>query len=318
MSAPQSMSLTSIEAAISNAELANADVSLALAQRALMEFDVSKALMYAEAASKLAPSWSQPQLVVARANFGRLVGVQRLPATPATPRPLVESRIETALAETLRLAEAERDYKTQVEALVVRSNLRLVQKRAADAEVDALSAHRIDPDNVQVMIALSQLRSNAAEIGEAIRLLERAHRINPLSDVEFMYGRALLRRGNPEDLDLGVSVLSSMVLASLPPAMKPIVVTLTIQGMVRRKDLVGAAAYLDSSSSELEIAVRDSLLGYLAHAGRDGARARELALAARDLVSSVTAPETKEFLARLLCYWMKLHRHCLCSKSSST
>jgi tetratricopeptide (TPR) repeat protein len=254
---------------------------------------------YAEAAVKAAPSSPQAQFSITQANFGRLVGIQRLPGVAVAPKPELESRVENALAETLSLAEAEHDDRSRVEALVMRSNLGFLQKRTADAESDALEAHRIEPDNVQVLISLSQLRSKASEIDEAIRLLERAHRINPLPDVEFMYGRALLRRGNPEDLNLGVSVLSSMAMPSLPSAMRPIVASLTIQGMVRKNDLAGATSYLDRSSSELDVAVRDSLRGYIAHANGDGTRARDFAVSAQDAVSPVTAPETKEFLARL-------------------
>ena len=219
MSAPLSMSLATIETELGSAELSDPDVSLALARRALMEFDVVKALAYAEVAAKAAPSSSQAQLVTAQAIFGRLVGVGKLPGESVTPRAELENRIESALAEALRLAEAQHDDRTQIEALVQRSNLRLVQKRASEAQDDASNAHRLDPDDVHVIITLSQLRSSASDLDESIKLLERAHRINPLPDVEFMYGRALLRRGRPEDLDLAVVLLSAMSLASLPAPM---------------------------------------------------------------------------------------------------
>ena len=150
------MALSAVEARLTAAEMADADVALALARRALTEFDVSKALRYADAAAKAVPSSSQPKIVIAQANFGRLVGIERVLGLPVMPRPELESCIEEALTEALRLAEAEHDERSQLEALLMRSNFRLIQKRPADAEIYALEAHRIDPDNVQVLIALSR------------------------------------------------------------------------------------------------------------------------------------------------------------------
>ncbi len=299
MSAPRSMMLSALEARLSAAEMVDADVALALARRALAEFDVSKALRYAEAAAKAVPSSSQPQIVAAQANFGRLVGVEKAPGLPVIPRQELESRIEEALTEALRLAEAEHDERSRLEALLMRSNFRLIQKRPADAEMYALEAHRIDPDNVQVLIALSQIRSNASDIDGAIKLLERAHRINPLADVEFMYARALLHRGEAQDLDLGIAVISSLELATLPVPMKGVVATLAVQGTLRKGDPASAAAYLEQASRELEASLRDSLRGYIAHSQGEGSKALEFAKCAGSEMSSATAPETKELLARL-------------------
>jgi tetratricopeptide (TPR) repeat protein len=181
----------------------------------------------------------------------------------------------------------------------MRSNFPLIQKRPADAEMYALEAHRIDPDNVQVLIALSQILSNASDIDGAIKLLERAHRINPLAGVEFMYARALLRRGEAQDLDLGIAVLSALELESLPAPMKSVVATLAVQGTLRKGDPASAAAYLERASGELEATVQDSLRGYIAHTEGDRSKALEFAKCAESEISSATAPETKEFLARL-------------------
>ena len=299
ISAPRSVSLNTLQESLSVTVKADAETSLALARRALAELDIAKALAYAEAAAKAIPSSSQPQLVIAQANMGWIVRAEKGLSTALVPRADLERRVEDALAEALRLAKEELDDRTQVDALVTRTDLRLLQKRPTEAETDAQDAHRIDPDNVQVMMALSEIHMATSQPDEAIKLLERAHRMDPQAVVEFMYGRALLRRGSPQDLDSGVPVLSAIDIASLQPDMRPPVATLAIQGMIRKKDPASATAYLDRISSDLNGTVLNSFRGYIAHSEGHNTEAVELAFEAQKTVSAASAPETKEFLARL-------------------
>jgi len=298
MSAPRSVSLSTLEKSLSNAVKDDAEVCLALARRALIELDVAKGLAYAEAAAKAVPAWSQPQLVIAQANMGSIVRLEKGLASPPVPRPDLEHRIEDTLAEALRLAEAERDDRARVDALVLRTDLRLLQKRTADAEADAQAAHRIDPDNVQVMMALSEIHAAASRMDEAITLLERAHRMNPRADVELIYGRDLLRRGTSQDIATAVSILSAIDLGPLHPEMRRAVAVLAIQGMIRKDDPPSAATYLDRISANLDDTVLNSLRSYIAH--REGRKtdALNLAMEAQATVEAASA-ETKEFLARL-------------------
>jgi tetratricopeptide (TPR) repeat protein len=302
MSAPRSLPLSSLEAALGPAQRADADVSIALARRALMELNVAKGLAYAEAAAKAAPSASQPQLVIAQANMAWIAGAGKGSSDEPPPRAELECRVEETLAEALRLAELEHLDKIRVDALVTRTELRLLQRRTSEAEVDARAAHQIDADNVEVMIALSRIQTNASQLGEAINLLERAHRTNPRLDVEFMYGQALLRRGSPEDLETGVSVLATIDISSIPPEMRPTVASLAIQGMIRREDTSSATAYLDRVSPELDGTVLNSLRGYIAHSKGNQTDAIEFAKRAQSSLIIATAPETKEFLARLFMF----------------
>ena len=66
-----------------------------------------------------------------------------------------------------------------------------------------------------------------------------------------------------------------------------------------KEDRASAVAYLERASGELEATVRDALRGYIAHSEGDRSRALEFAKCAESEISSATAPETKELLARL-------------------
>jgi tetratricopeptide (TPR) repeat protein len=297
-SAPRSAVVSDLETQLTAKESVDGEVALALARRALAELDLSKALRYARSAASAAPSSLQPQLVIAQAHFGRLIGVERAPGSPVVPRAELEKHVEEALTEALRLAESEHDERGRLEVVLMRSNFRLNQGRTDDAEKDALEAQRIDPDNVRVLIALAQIRSKI-DVDGAIKLLERAHRISPLADVDYMYARMLLRRAEAPDIELAIALLSAVDVPSLPSPMKGIVATLAVQAMARKGDQGVAAAYLEPISEELEATLRDSLRGYIAHSEGDRTRAVHLAKRAQGEITPETAPETKEFLARL-------------------
>jgi len=298
MSAPRSVLFSTLEESLAAEIKADPDVSLALARRALAELEIAKGLAYAEAATKAAPGSPQPQLVIAQANLGWIIRAEKGLATTPLPRVELERRVDDALAKAIQLAEAESNERVQVEALVARTDLRLLQKRIDEAEADAQSAHRIDPDNLQVMMAISEIRANSSRIDEAIALLERAHRLNPTPDVQFMYGRALLRRGSSHDLDAAVPILSGIDIAPLQREMRPSVATLTVQGMIRKKDQLAATDYLNRISAHLDDIVLNSLRGYIAHSEGHSSEALAFAMDAKSTLYAAS-PETKSFLARL-------------------
>ena len=74
--APKEVSLGEIEASISAVLRSDAEVSLAVARRALAEFDFDKALRNADAARNAAPEWSQPQLTLAEIGVGKALHLQ--------------------------------------------------------------------------------------------------------------------------------------------------------------------------------------------------------------------------------------------------
>jgi tetratricopeptide (TPR) repeat protein len=299
LSAPSSVSLTTLEASLSAIAKADADALIALARRALLELDIDRSLAYAETAAEAAPTSAHPRLVIAQGLMGWIVTSENGISNPPMSRAELEQKLEEALAETLRLAEAEHDDRVQVDALVIRTDLRLLQKRMSEAESDAQSAYKIDPDNVRVMIALSQIHAAGSRMDQAIQLLERAHRTDPLPDVEFMYGRALLQRGTPQDLDTAVSVLSAIEIASWRPEARPSIATLATQAMVRKKDPASATTYLDRVSPVLDVIALSSLRGYIAQSEGRSSEALGLAIEARSNLSEASSADTKEFIARL-------------------
>jgi hypothetical protein len=108
-----------------------------------MAFDFEKAAQYGAAASKVAPKWSQPQLVLAQASLGRAIHVQLgfRPKRISQEASLLEA--EEACSRALDLANDEKDELTQAAALVLRVDIRLLLKKLDDAVRDAESTTRV-------------------------------------------------------------------------------------------------------------------------------------------------------------------------------
>ena len=299
ISAPPSASLSSLESELSDAIKNDGEVSLVLSQRALMEMDIGKGVAYAKSALRVLPESSQPPLFLARAYMGWIVRAEQgAGGSGLSPREL-ERGIENALTMALRLAEAERDTRTQAEAFVLRADLRMLQKRTADAESDAYAAIRIDPENVQALLALSHLHGAAKRIDESIGLLERAYRKGARPEAALMYARALAQRGMPEDLQLSASILSAFEISTLLPEFRPVIATTAVSALVRKGDLSGAKTYIERVSAHLDKEVVTALLAHITVAENNKEEAERLALQAKQELRPSSSVESKEFLARL-------------------
>ena len=75
LAAPQGMSFAEIESNINSVLRTDAEVSLALARRALMRFDFAPATNYAEAAVAKMPQWPQPHILIVQVEIGRATGL---------------------------------------------------------------------------------------------------------------------------------------------------------------------------------------------------------------------------------------------------
>jgi len=74
LAAPQGMFFAEIESNINSVLRTDAEVSLALARRALMRFDFAPATNYAKAALAKMTQWSQPHILIAQIEIGRATG----------------------------------------------------------------------------------------------------------------------------------------------------------------------------------------------------------------------------------------------------
>src|SRR6266478_2764422 len=106
-SAPKEAPFSTLESGINSVLRSDAEVCVALARRALQEFDFENVFKYARAASTAAPTWSQPQLVLAQVNFGNAIRIQSgFPGTSGTQeKSLLDA--ENASSKALDLAREE-------------------------------------------------------------------------------------------------------------------------------------------------------------------------------------------------------------------
>ncbi len=157
-SAPVSIAFSALESEINAILRTDAEVSLALARRALNHFDFEKATQYSAAASKAAPEWSQPHLVSAQISLGRALHVQLgfQPKPTSEESSLLEA--EGLCSRALDLANEEKDELTQSAALVLRVDIRLLLRKTDEAVRDAENATRLNAEEPGVMLALAQAR----------------------------------------------------------------------------------------------------------------------------------------------------------------
>jgi tetratricopeptide (TPR) repeat protein len=264
ISSPREITLDKIEEELSKEIRSDPEVALALSRKALTEMNIAKALGYAESAARAIPESAQAHLLIARSNMGWVVQSEAGMGAPSVERAELERRIESELAETMRLATAQREIPTQVEGLILRTDLRLLQRRVEEAEADAHEAIRLDPDNVQALLALSHLHGTAKRLNESVRLLERAYRKSAQSEATFLYARALLQRGVPDDVQLALPLLTSLDLSRLRPEFRPMVASAAVDVMLRRHDTRIAQEYLAGIAQYLAQEAVTALRGHIA------------------------------------------------------
>lgn len=299
-SSPPSVTIEELEAQLSAEIRSDGEVALALSRRALLEMKIAVALTYADAAARSLPESSHPPLLIARANLGWILQAGKGMSIPAIARADLEARVEAGISESITLAEAEHDPYTQSEALALRTDLRLVQKRFAEAEADANEALRLDPENIQPLLALSHLMGAAKRIDESIQLLERAYRKGARPEAAFMYAGALLQRNLNDDVDVALSLLRSINLSGLRPEFRPSVIRTMVGALVRKAEFGGARTYLASITEGVEPVVVTVWRGHVAFDEGDRGSAEAFAKQAVTEVSRDTVTETKESLGQLL------------------
>ncbi len=244
-SSPPTATINDIESQLSDEIRADGEVAVALARRALMELNNDKALYYAESAVKAHPESPFPALMVARTNLGLIMRSTIRMEQPLLNRAEVEGNVESWITTSIILAEKESNSYAHSEALSLRSNLRIVQKRLAEAEVDAKEALRLDPDNPEPLMHLSHLMEVSKRTDEAVELLERVYRKNPSAEAAFMLAKSLLHRKLRQDVPTALSLLSSISVLALRPEFRTFVVTTTV-------DVLGHEATPQSSKDYLE------------------------------------------------------------------
>ncbi|HEV2196934.1 MAG TPA: tetratricopeptide repeat protein [Candidatus Acidoferrum sp.] len=298
-SAPLDVSFAVLESEINSILRSDPEVSVALARRALTEFNFEKASEYIAMASKVAPKWSQPPFVSAQISLGRALHVQLGFRAKPTPQESSLREADELCSRALDLANDEKDDLTKTAALVLRVDIRLLLRKTDDAVRDAEDANRLNAEEPGVMLALAQVRFASGRTDDAIAILQRAFELYPRPDVAFVYGQALLKRGRDVDLDVALRVFSQISIVDLRAELRPTTVTNTVQCFAKKNDWQGAEAYLAKVSSALDPAVAMIMRGYLAHHQGQSQEAEQFAVEARTLLTDNVNADSKESLARL-------------------
>jgi tetratricopeptide (TPR) repeat protein len=298
-SAPKEVRFSALEPEINSVLRTDAEVSLALARRALIELSFEKAAEYAQSANKSAPKWSQPYLILAQISLGRVLYNQfgRQGRIDLQETSLLEA--EAACTKGLDLAREDKDYSAEKMALILRADLRLMLKKMDDAVNDAEEAAKIDAQDPRVMLAIAQVRLASGRIDEGISDLRRAFRIHPDPNIAFMYGRALSKRRAEGDLDEALNVLLPVSIQEIPSEVRPAFATQTFQCIAMNNDWTGAETYLSRVSEFLDSVIIGTIRGYLAHYQDQPQEAERHALAAKSQVTINTHSDTKDYLANL-------------------
>jgi tetratricopeptide (TPR) repeat protein len=299
LSAPKGARLSALEPEINSVVRTDAEVSLALARRALMELAFGEAATYASSASKSAPKWSQPQLILAQVSLGSALRIQ---AGFRTKTGLQETSLleaEAAFSRALEMAREERDEQTETMALVQRVDIRLMLRKIDEAVQDAEEAEKLDAENVAVMLGMAQARIASGRLDDGISVLRKAHRLHSDPHVAFLYGRALANRGRESDLDDALSALLQISLQDIHSELRPTFATQIFQCLAKKKDWPGAETYLSKVSAVLDPVVVKIIRGYLAHYQGHSEDAESHALEAQSLLTANLNSDTKEYLAQL-------------------
>jgi len=299
-SAPKETAVAELEGSdISSVLKANAEVCVAFARRAMVEFDFGKALTYANQALAAAQSWPQPELVLAEIYTAQAMHLQRGFHPSRDEQIKLLCSAEDAATKALELARAANDRHSQIAALLRRVDIRLLLKQRDLAVSDAEAAQKLAPDDPHVLLAFAQTRIACHEFDEAISYLDRAFSPDRLPDIAYFYGRALLERGRDNDASTAAKILREIPLADFQPHFRGSVVSLIMQALVKMMDWPGAHGYLDQVSGLLDPIVLNAMRAYLAHFEGLPVEAEKFCTDALSLLTPDVSTETKEFIGRL-------------------
>jgi tetratricopeptide (TPR) repeat protein len=280
---------------------ADAEVAVALAQRAVQRDELELASEHATAAKKSHPDSSQPLYVLAQVELRR--ALRNLSGrTPRRDAAQAHAKSAAEIAgDALILAQREGAKPSQVEVLLVRCRAFLIQDKVAKATDDADAAIALLPQHPDALLAVSESKLAAGNLQEAADAAEKLNEASPAPPVRVMQAHALFGTGSDVNLDKGISILRE-VTSQLPRPMLAPTAIMAIKAMIRRGVIDIAEDYLRSLSGNLDVVTELALKSAIEP---DANRAVEIALDAKSRCTDETHTETKDFLART---FMRLKR----------
>jgi tetratricopeptide (TPR) repeat protein len=299
-SARRETSFKELETAVNPILRTDPEVCLALADRALMEFNFEAAAKYGAMASTAAPKWPQPLLILANVS---LLRAQRYPPAfgveKATQIELFREA-EDAASKSIALANEQGNKVVEAAALIVRADARLGLNNSHEASTDAEWALKLNPEDPTVMLILAQARFDTGRTDDAVSILKSAYAIAPRPDTAFFYGTALQNRGREDDLDEAIRILTAIPLSDVATELRPTTVIRALQCLVKKNEWAAAETYLNIIGEIIGQCALSMMRGYVAHYKGEIEEAQRYALDAKSGLDDTVKAETKEHLARLL------------------
>ena len=299
LASPFSKASAEIEKELSSILLEEHKVRVALAEHAFMGRDFDTAERHAEKACLLDPAHAQAKVVLGRACMARIGEIETGGSTQALPRATLLTNAEKHTREAIRLAEIEKDKRTQVEALVLLVNILLVVGKFREASDEADRSVKLAPENSQAHMARAEAQFANGLSGEGVASLQRAYAIEPREDVAFMYGRALFARSRDNDLELAVEVLKGIDLSNVFPIARHAFALQTLQALMKAQSWIEAKRYLDNVGSLLGPENLSVLRGLLAHYEKAPEEAENHAIAAQSGINENTHFDVRVQLGQL-------------------
>jgi tetratricopeptide (TPR) repeat protein len=301
VTAPQEMQTGDLDEQVGSILRADADVLVALAQRAVQRDELELAASYATSARKLRPESSQPLQVLAQIELRR-AQPDMSGRTLKQDQRLHHAENTVAMAtEALALAQREGSKPFQVEILLVRCRGHLALGRVAEASSDAASAMTLSPHHQDALIALVESKIAEGKFQDSADSAEKLTDIAAVLPIRVMQAYALSATGTDANLDRAIAILLE-VTNLLPPPMRAPAAIMAVKAMVRRRKIDVAGEYLRNLSGQLDAATELALKSAVEP---DANRAVAIALDAKSRCTEETHLETKDFLGRTL---MRLQR----------
>jgi tetratricopeptide (TPR) repeat protein len=299
LASPPEITTQDLERKLNSILLADSQIQFALACKALSQQDLGPAEIYADKAMSFDPAKTQPRVVATQICLAKIMRLEAGLGSASDSRPELIKSAERNAREAIRLAEIEKDTRSQLEARTLLVDILLLLDRKKKALDEADRAVQLNPNSIQALMARSQAQFENDIIGEGINSLERAYAIEPRADVAFHYGKALFTRSKDNDLQLSVTVLAGIDLATVVPMMRHAMAMQTWNSVMKTKDWERAKIYLDANEPLLGPDSLSVLRGLLAHYRQLPQEPESQALKAQSLITPATPIDVKVHLARL-------------------
>ncbi|MEE8115334.1 MAG: hypothetical protein V3T23_13400, partial [Nitrososphaerales archaeon] len=233
--------------------LAHAEVSMALAHRAIGENDFSSAEKLCRKAIEAKPTWSFPHTLLSRIVLKAVVSESMdRHGELIVPHNLEKHKeAETIATRAIMLATQEKAQDALADGLLTRAFAKEVQGDKEGADRDLEEARRILPDNREVKrdSALALMRMGRKD--EAIRALRDLCSGEDPENVSYLLALALRERKRLGDIEESIRLLSD--LAKKPTRMQPgfreMVITHVLDALTKEQRFAEASPLLDSIPS---------------------------------------------------------------------